>query len=211
MTDKNNANLINQTSGSFEYYTPEPWPTLARELMGAIDLDPASNPIANKRIQAALYYSKADDGLTRSWHGRVFMNHPFHRGENACPDDRSKCVKKICKPGKKTRGHHIDEAIPGNEEWINKLLTEYNAGRVSEAVIICFSSSSESWFRPLLKFPQLFPRGRVNYELADGSKAIGVTKGSVITYLGPNFARFSELFGPHGDIKIHYTQTANNQ
>lgn len=195
----NNANLINQSSGDFEYYTPEPWPTLARELMGAIDLDPASNPIANKRINAARYFTAIDDGLTQDWCGRIWLNHPFHRGENPCPIDTGKCKKKACT----TRGHHISEAIPGNEDWINKLITEYTKGNINEAVIITFCSSSETWFRPLLQFAQCFPIGRVNYELADGTKARGVTKGSVITYLGPNLAGFIALFGAHGDIKIH--------
>lgn len=194
----NNANLINQTSGDFEYYTPDPWPTLARDLMGGIDLDPASNPIANQRIQAARFFTEADNGLAHPWHGRVFMNHPFHRGENPCPKNRNKCQKKACEK----RGHHIDIAIPGNSDWITKIINEYQSGRLKEAVIVCFCSSSESWFFPLLSYPQLFPKGRIDYERPDGSKARGVTKGSVITYLGSNIDGFINAFGPYGTIKI---------
>lgn len=201
MTDKqNNANLINQTSGDFEYYTPEPWPNLARCLMGQIDLDPASNEVANQRIKAVRYYTEEQDGLSLPWAGKVWMNHPFHRGELACPDNTAKCKKKTCKK----RGYHITQDIAGNDAWINKLITEYQNGAITEAVIICFCSSSEGWFRPLLKFPQLFPDGRVNYKRPDGSNAVGVTKGSVITYLGQNTKGFAKLFGPYGTIKIQY-------
>ncbi len=195
----NNANLINQSSEEFEYYTPEPWPSLARELMGGIDLDPASNPIANQTIQASRFFTQEQDGLSQSWHGRVWMNHPFHRGELACPTPRKKCKKKKCK----TRGH-INKAIPGNSEWINKIIAEYEAGNITEAVIICFVNSSENWFRPLLGYPQLFPNGRVHYLKPDGSKADSCTKGSVITYLGTNLTEFKRLFGAHGTIKIEY-------
>lgn len=38
----NNASLVNQTSGDFEYYTPVEFVEPGRKLMGGIDLDPAS-------------------------------------------------------------------------------------------------------------------------------------------------------------------------
>lgn len=196
----NNANLVNQSSGDVEYYTPPLWVGLARQLMGAIDLDPASNPIANQTVQAARYYTQVDDGLRHTWAGRVWMNHPFHRGEKACPAKRSQCKKKTCKPGKNRRGHHIDADIPGNAVWINKLVSDYRAGHITEAVIICFNSTSETWFWPLLDFPQFHPKGRVHYTKPDGSKADSCTKGSVITYLGPNASQFAAIFSAYGKV-----------
>ncbi|MCE2597172.1 hypothetical protein K6Y31_20570 [Motilimonas cestriensis] len=195
---QNSANLINQTSGEFEYYTPPLWPNLARELMGQIDLDPASNEIANKTIQATAIFTQQTDGLSQNWFGNVWMNHPFHRGEQPCPKNRDKCKKKACVK----RGYHIDEPIPSNEDWINKIVSEYQNGYIKQAVMICFCSSSETWFKPLLQYPQLFPNGRVHYHKADGSKADNCTKGSVITYLGPDLDGFIKIFGPHGTIKI---------
>lgn len=47
-----NHQRINQTSGQFEYYTPPPIVAAARQVMGGIDLDPASSPQANRCIHA---------------------------------------------------------------------------------------------------------------------------------------------------------------
>ncbi|WP_446444847.1 hypothetical protein [Shewanella sp. 1180_01] len=200
MITVNNANLINQSNAEqgFEYYTPQPWPQLASQLMGGIDLDPASNDIANASINAKTIFTKEIDGLSQPWHGTVWMNHPFHRGEQPCP---TKCKKKACIK----RGHHIDKPIPGNSDWINKVIYEYESGHIKEAVIITFCNSSEGWLLPLLKYSQCFPHGRVHYKKADGSKADSCTKGSVITYIGKNIAEFARLFGEHGTIKVEFS------
>lgn len=197
---KSNAQLINQDSGNFEYYSPIGYTEAARMLMGEIDLDPASSDYANVRVKALNYFTKKDDGLKQKWFGRVWMNHPFSKGENKCPDDHSKCKKKVCIE----RGFHIDQDQPSNHDWISKLIDEYKNGDVTEAVIITFASTSEGWFRPLLKFPQMYPNGRVNYFDQSGKKVGSVTKGSVVTYLGSNLDKFKECFSKFGVIKVEY-------
>ncbi|WP_136487848.1 hypothetical protein [Vibrio sp. H11] len=194
----NNAQRVNQTSGIFEYYTDKLWVDAAREVMGGIELDPASSLTANLIVMADRFYDEATNGLAQSWKAKsLWMNHPFHRGEKPCPTDRSKCAKKTCK----TRGHHIDQAIPGNMDWINKLIDEYENGHVEQAICITFGSTSEAWFRKLLAYPQCFPNGRIQYYKPDGTLARGVTKGSVLTYLGPNVAMFDEVFSRYGTVK----------
>ncbi len=79
---QNNAQLINQTSGKVEYYTPSAIIEAARQTMGGIDLDPASSHTANRVIKAAAIFTEADDGLCQFWWGRVWMNHPFGRVTN---------------------------------------------------------------------------------------------------------------------------------
>jgi phage N-6-adenine-methyltransferase len=66
-----------QGTGDNEWYTPEKYIAMVREVLGAIDLDPASCAYAQKTVQAATYYTKADSGLAKEWHGRVWMNPPF--------------------------------------------------------------------------------------------------------------------------------------
>lgn len=197
----NNANLINQTSGETEYYTPPEWTAASRRCMGSIELDPASSLIANRTVMADRFFTQQDDGLSQPWIANtLWMNHPFHRGERACPTNRLKCRKKSCIK----RGFHIDHDIPSNMDWINKLLTEFESGNTKEAICITFASTSEGWFRKLLKYPQCMPDKRVQYFNPDGSICNNVTKGSAITYLGPDLDKFAETFRPFGTIKIAY-------
>ena len=77
----NNSQLINQDSGDFEWYTPIEIVNAAREVMGSIDLDPASSELANLHIKAELIYTINDDGLSKNWVGNIWLNHPFERNK----------------------------------------------------------------------------------------------------------------------------------
>lgn len=77
-----NHQRINSDSGSDEYYTPQAIVEAARLTMGGIDLDPASSKVANRRVKAGQIFTIVDDGLTRAWHGRIWLNHPFGRLTN---------------------------------------------------------------------------------------------------------------------------------
>jgi len=74
--------LINQTSGEVEYYTPVEIIEAARRVMGRIDLDPASSENANRIVRASRIFTEADDGLAQDWFGKVWMNHPFGLVQN---------------------------------------------------------------------------------------------------------------------------------
>jgi hypothetical protein len=67
-------------SVTVEWYTPARYIESAREVLGGIDLDPASSPEANKAIRAAAIYTVLDDGLQSDWHGRVWLNPPYGKG-----------------------------------------------------------------------------------------------------------------------------------
>ena len=68
---------VANNSGNNEWYTPDEFIEAARHVMGRIDLDPASNAIANEHVKATTYYSIDDDGLTKEWSGKVWMNPPY--------------------------------------------------------------------------------------------------------------------------------------
>jgi hypothetical protein len=62
-----------------EYFTPSKYVEAVRDVLGKIDLDPASCDEAQVTVQASQYFTKDDDGLKQKWHGRVFLNPPFSR------------------------------------------------------------------------------------------------------------------------------------
>lgn len=62
---------------SDEWYTPAHVIEQARQVLGAIDLDPASCAVAQQVVKAAQYYTKDDDGLVQTWQGRVWLNPPY--------------------------------------------------------------------------------------------------------------------------------------
>jgi phage N-6-adenine-methyltransferase len=70
-------NRVSPNTGEYEWYTPAEYIAAAREVMGGIDLDPATSEQAQQTVQAAQYYTAQDDGLALSWHGRVWLNPPY--------------------------------------------------------------------------------------------------------------------------------------
>ena len=172
----NKSLLINQTSNKVEYYTPPFIIEGARKILGEIDLDPASCDEANSVIKAKEFFTKEVDGLTKKWYGRVWMNHPFGKGQNNL--------------------------------WINKLISEWKSGNIEAACCITYASTSERWFYPLLHYPQCFLFPRTQYYLPGWLPMNQVTKGSVITYLGPNLDKFAYVFSSFGVTKV-YVQGSN--
>ncbi|MEO5363850.1 MAG: ParB N-terminal domain-containing protein [Magnetococcus sp. DMHC-8] len=67
-------------SGNNEWFTPSKWIELARQAMGSIDVDPASNATAQQTVQAARWYDQEQDGLQQEWSGNVWLNPPYARG-----------------------------------------------------------------------------------------------------------------------------------
>jgi len=64
-------------SGDEEWFTPKAIVDATRQVLGRIDLDPASCLQANAVVQAKRYHTIKDDGLKQPWRGRVFLNPPY--------------------------------------------------------------------------------------------------------------------------------------
>ena len=65
-----------QSRETDERYTPA-W--IFDALGETFDLDPAGPPPGVSQVPTAAVWTKADDGLTRPWHGFVWLNPPFSK------------------------------------------------------------------------------------------------------------------------------------
>jgi ParB family chromosome partitioning protein len=151
-----------------EWYTPSEYIEAARDVMGDIDLDPATCAAAQDVIQAGTFFTKDDDGLVQPWHGRVWLNPPYSAS-----------------------------LVQG---FVDKLCAEYDAGCMTEGVVLVNNATDTAWFHRLLAcFPACVLRRRVPF-WRPGFSGGGVRQGQVIFYLGPNVDRFRNVFSSFGVV-----------
>jgi phage N-6-adenine-methyltransferase len=152
-----------QGTGENEWYTPQEHIDAAYKVLGSIDLDPASSEIANQRVKAGRIFTIADDGLTKEWGGKVWMNPPY--------------------------------AQPHIANFIEKLASEYEAGRVTEAIALTHNYTDTQWFhRAALSCAAIcFTRGRIGFLSPEGKRA-APTQGQAFFYYGSKIEQFIESF-----------------
>lgn len=160
------------SSDSNEWYTPLRYVDAARELMGQIDLDPATSEQANETVGAKKIYTPADDGFAKQWKGRVWLNPPYGREE----------------------GEGSNQA-----RWTQKLIDEYKAGRVTEAVLLVNAAPANKWFSHLWDYLICFTDHRIRFE-SPGGEASQPTHSNAIVYLGNNTKGFIKHFAQFGAI-----------
>jgi hypothetical protein len=88
-----------------------------------------------------------------------------------------------------------------NPAFSRKWQAEIARPEVVAVINISFAATSERWFRPFMSCPQCYISPRLNYVLPCGSIKRGVTKGSVVTYYGPDVAAFYREFSRFGVLK----------
>lgn len=63
---------------SDDWFTPADIIERVTDLFGGrIDTDPASNRVAQRVVQASVWYEERDNGLEQPWYGNVFLNPPY--------------------------------------------------------------------------------------------------------------------------------------
>lgn len=153
-----------------EWGTPPEIIALARDVLGEIDLDPASNERAQTVVLAGSYYTKREDGLSCDWKGRVWLNPPYSQPLIA-----------------QFTGHLIDQVGAGNveeaiclvnngteTEWCQRLLASCNA--------VCFSGQ------------------RIAFLDKDGKPQKGTRQGQLLFYFGDDPDSFEASFSDVGQV-----------
>jgi phage N-6-adenine-methyltransferase len=158
-----------QGTGDNEWFTPAEYIELARKVLGVIDLDPASHPLAQKIVQARTFFTKKQDGLSKEWGGRVWLNPPY--------------------------------AQPEIGNFIDKLIAEFVARRVSAAVLLTHNYTDTSWFHNAASVAEriCFTRGRIRFEAPHGEIA-APTQGQAFFYFGDDRQLFSSTFAETGFV-----------
>lgn len=74
--------------------------------------------------------------------------------------------------------------------WIEKLVSEYKSGRVTEAIALVPARTDTAWIQPLYDYYLCFVRGRLKFVGAENSAPFP----SLIVYLGPDNDLFMDCF-----------------
>lgn len=77
-------------TGENEWYTPIEHIEAVQDVLNGIDLDPASSEIAQENIKANEFFTIDDDGLSKDWHGKIWLNPPYTQ-----PDIKNFVVKLV--------------------------------------------------------------------------------------------------------------------
>lgn len=125
---------VANNGGDNEWYTPKDYIDLARKVMGDIDLDPASNDIANKIVQAKTYYTAETNGLDKDWQGNVWMNPPY------AAELISQFANKLIAELKNINNAIVLVNNATETEWFKTL--------IHEATAICFPYTRVKFYAP---------------------------------------------------------------
>jgi phage N-6-adenine-methyltransferase len=158
-------------TGCDEWFTPAEYIALARDVLGNIDLDPASCEVAQARVKATQYFTLETDGLKQEWHGKVWVNPPYSQPLI------EHFARKIVKESEAGR---VTEAI---------MLTNNCTDTV------WFHTAEKACARIC------FTKGRISFESADGGKAGSPIQGQTFFYYGPNADRFRAVFSTIGFVR----------
>lgn len=161
---------VSHNSGENEWYTPPEYLSAARAVMGEIDLDPASSKQAQEAVRAKRFYTKEDDGLTKDWAGRVWMNPPY--SSDLIGKFSAKLVESF-ESGAVTQAIVLVNNAT-DSRWFQAM--------ANSASMICF------------------PSGRIKFIDLDGNPSGAPLQGQAVLYLGDGGEAFESLFAGFGFI-----------
>jgi hypothetical protein len=168
-----------------EWYTPTCFVDSARVVMGGIDLDPASHPEANARLQIPRIFTEEENGLKQKWFGRVFVNPPG----GFVPLFWKKALSEYI------YGHYEQLIWVGYSLEQLQTLQQCGASATPLDFLTCFTSKRiafvENEAKKADRIAKLLARGK------KPNKGSSPSHSNYITYIGPS--RFHQVFAREFD------------
>ena len=162
------------SKSSDSWYTPLHIVELVIRVLGEIDLDPCADD--GRHIRARSHFTASDDGLLRSWEGRVFMNPPY-----SCP---GMWMKKLQAEVELVR---VREAMPA----------------AGFAYALLPAATDTNWLSPVLKTQSVcFWKGRIKFLDANYQPKLSARQSHCLVYWGDNPQRFKEVFQKYGVVYL---------
>lgn len=211
------------SSRSAEHYTPVEFVEAAREVLGEIDVDPASCASANTLVRAREFYDLERNGFLRPWHGRVFVNPPGGYCDHDGLRVETGC-EKTGSCGLAAPHRHDSERRSAAAAWWFRLADEYMSGRAVAGVCVAFTLELlQTTQRPpvlrlpaAVEFPFCIIRKRIAFlqgtqdHLKPGASP---PHASAFIYLPPTWAdhelgKFRRVFSRLGHVVIPDTDGA---
>jgi len=159
-----------------DWHTPVEFIEAARKVMGSIDLDPFSSVQANSRVNAAHFFTQADDAFETSWARHdirtVWMNPPYSKG------------------------------LAG--QAVQRFIEQYDYGAFEQAIVLMNAGTDTAWYHDMINRAAVvtcLTKGRISFEDAGGKASSGNTKGQVFFYIGKRVQKFRQIFRQFGAVQ----------
>lgn len=162
---------LSSFSGDNEWYTPARYIDMARDVMGSIDVDPASNEFAQRTVKATTHYTVENSSLDKEWNGTVWMNPPYSN--------------------------------PEIQQFTDKVITEYTAGRTTEAIVLTNNAADTGWHHALQAACTCMctVKGRIRFE-SPTRQGNSPAMGQSFFYFGNDHERFKDFFSEIGNVWV---------
>jgi phage N-6-adenine-methyltransferase len=158
-------------TGDNEWFTPPEYIAAAREVMGGIDLDPATHAEAQKIVQAERIHTRQDSGLAHEWHGRVWLNPPY------APPLIGQFVGKLVQ---EVAAGRVQQAILLTHNYTD---TAWFHEAATHAALLCFT------------------RGRIRFTDIDGSPCSPTQGQCFFYFGCDRRPQFNDIFGAFGFVR----------
>ena len=168
-------NPLGDRDATVEWYTPSEYIDLARKVLKGIDLDVASNAKAQAWIQAGVYYTKEQDGLSQPWFGKVWCNPPYG----------SDSVRLL------------------GRKFLERAIDAYESGEI-EAAIVLLNRTGAKWYKDALQRVSAVceVHKRIAFIDAEGNQQRSPRYYNDFLYLGKYTAFFKVIFRGVGTVSL---------